>query len=133
MRFKRENISENVRSSEKFTGVTGGEATSNDLRGTIKKESGEIRELKLKLDMVSKQCKMYEEIIDKMDERIKKLVQDQHKKAIELDEQRQELSKIDQLKDKTNSLMRLYNELESKFNSDQLEWMKWKQNWLSEK
>ena len=39
----------------------------NDLRGTIKKESGEIRELKIKLDMVSKQCKMYEEMIDKMD------------------------------------------------------------------
>lgn len=38
----------------------------NDLRGTIKKETGEIRELKLKLDMVSKQCKMYEEIIEKM-------------------------------------------------------------------
>lgn len=52
----------------------------NDLRGTIKKESGEIKELKLKLDMVSKQCKMYEEMIDKMDERIKKLLQEQHKR-----------------------------------------------------
>lgn len=93
---------------------------ANDLRGTIKKESGEIRELKLKLDMVSKQCKMYEEMIDKMDERMKKLVNDQHKKTLEIDELRQELGKIDQLKDKINSVIRLYNELESKFNSDQL-------------
>ena len=74
----------------------------------------------MKLDMVSKQCKMYEEIIDKMDERIKKLTSDQHKKTIEIDELRQELSKIDQLKEKTNSVMRLYNDLETKFNSDQL-------------
>ena len=89
--------------------------------------------MKLKLDMVSKQCKMYEEMIDKMDERIKKLVNDQHKKTLEMDELREELSRIDQLKDKTNSIIRLFHELESKFNSDQLEWMKWKQNWLTEK
>ena len=63
---------------------------------------------------------MYEEIIDKMDERIKKITNDQHKKTIEIDELRQELSKIDQLKEKTNSIMRLYNDLETKFNSDQL-------------
>ena len=44
--------------------------------------------MKLKLDMVSKQCKMYEEMIDKMDERIKKLINDQHKKTIEIDELR---------------------------------------------
>lgn len=44
-----------------------------------------------------------------------------------------ELSKLEQLKEKTNSIMKLYNDLESKFNTDQLEWMKWKQNWLSEK
>ena len=74
----------------------------------------------MKLDMVSKQCKMYEEIIDKMDERIKKLTHDHHKKTVETDELRQELSKIDQLKEKTNSIMRLYNDLETKFNSDQL-------------
>jgi hypothetical protein len=30
-------------------------------------------------------------------------------------------------------VMRRYNEMESKFNSDQLEWMKWKQNWSAEK
>jgi len=29
--------------------------------------------------------------------------------------------------------MRKYNEMENKFNSDQLDWIKWKQNWLSEK
>jgi hypothetical protein len=39
--------------------------------------------------MVSKQCKMYEEMIDKMDERIKKLVNDQHKKTLEIDELRE--------------------------------------------
>ena len=44
-----------------------------------------------------------------------------------------ELSKLEQLKEKTNSIMKLYNDLESKFNTYQLEWMKWKQNWLSEK
>lgn len=61
---------------EKYLKICGTSPDSfNDLRGTIKKESGEIKELKLKLDMVSKQCKMYEEMIDKMDERIKKLLQ----------------------------------------------------------
>ena len=55
-----------------------------------------------------------------MDERIKKLTNDQHKKTIEIDELRQEISKIDQLKEKTNSIKRLYNDLETKFNSDQL-------------
>lgn len=70
-------------------------------------------------------------MIDKMDERIKKLVNDQHKKTVQIDQLRQELTKIDQLKDKANSIMKLYNELESKFNSDQLQWMKWKQNWLT--
>ena len=41
-------------------------------------------------------------MIDKMDERIKKLVSDQHKKTLEMDELRNELSKIEQLKEKTN-------------------------------
>lgn len=27
----------------------------------------------------------------------------------------------------------MYNDLESKFNAEQLEWMRWKQNWLAEK
>ena len=48
-------------------------------------------------------------MIDKMDERIKKLVNDQHKKTLEMDELRNDLSKVEQLKEKTNSLMRLYN------------------------
>jgi len=87
----------------------------------------------MKLDMVSKQCKMYEEIIDKMEEKIKKLNHDNHKKTSLVDELQAELNKMDQLKEKANSVMRLYNDLESKFNNDQLEWMKWKQGWLSEK
>ena len=76
--------------------------------------------MKIKLDMVSKQCKMYEEIIDKMDERIKKLTQDNQKKTAQADELQAELKKLDQLKEKTNSLMRMYSDLESKFNNDQL-------------
>jgi len=36
--------------------------------------------------MVSKQCKMYEEIIDKMDERIKKITHENHKKSAQIDE-----------------------------------------------
>jgi predicted transcriptional regulator len=80
-------LTENVRSTEKYNSVS--PDSYNDLRGTIKKETGEIRELKLKLDMISKQCKMYEEIIDKMDERIKKLLQDQHKKTLEIDDLRE--------------------------------------------
>jgi predicted ATP-dependent protease len=86
MKLKRENIAENVRSAEKYPNMS--PDAYNDLRGTIKKETGEIRELKLKLDMVSKQCKMYEEIIEKLEERIKKLLQDQHKKSMEIDELR---------------------------------------------
>jgi hypothetical protein len=76
---------------------------------------------------------MYEEIIDKMDERIKKLTHDSHRKGAQIDEMQGELGKVEQLKEKTNSLMRLYNDLESKFNNDQLDWMKWKQGWLAEK
>ena len=46
-----------------------------------------------------------------MDERIKKLTHDNHKKTAQLDDLQAELSKIDQLKDKTNSIMRHYNDL----------------------
>lgn len=42
--------------------------------------------MRIKLDMLSKQCKMYEEIIDKMDERIKKLTFDNNKKNAQIDE-----------------------------------------------
>ncbi len=122
---------ESVRSSEKYASMS--PSSFNDLRGTIKKEMGEMKEMRLKLDMLSKQCKMYEEIIDKMDERIKKLTHENNKRNAQIDELQAELGKVDQLKDKANSLMRLYNDLESKFNSDQLDWMKWKQNWLTEK
>lgn len=94
---------------------------------------GELKEMRIKLDMLSKQCKMYEEIIDKMDERIKKLTHDNNKKNAQIDELQGELARLDQLKEKTNSVMRLYSDLESKFNDHQLEWMKWKQNWLAER
>ena len=89
--------------------------------------------MRIKLEMLSKQCKMYEEIIDKMDERIKKLTFDNNKKNAQLDALQGELGRLDQLKEKTNSVMRLYSDLESKFNDHQLEWMKWKQNWLAER
>lgn len=45
----------------------------NDLRETIKKEAGEIKDLKTRLEMLSKQCKMYEDIIDKMEHKINRL------------------------------------------------------------
>ena len=53
----------------------------NDLRETIKKETGEIKELKVRLEVLSKQCKMYEEIIDKMEGKINKLTE--QNKALE--------------------------------------------------
>jgi predicted ATP-grasp superfamily ATP-dependent carboligase len=34
---------------------------------------GEIRELRMKVDKLSKQCKLDEEMIEKMEERIKRL------------------------------------------------------------
>lgn len=51
----------------------------------------------------------------------------------QVDELQAEIGKFQNLKEKVNGLMSLYSELESKFNSDQLEWMKWKQSWLGEK
>jgi prefoldin subunit 5 len=36
-------------------------------------EIGDIKELKIKLEILSKQCKMYEEIIDKMENTIRRL------------------------------------------------------------
>jgi hypothetical protein len=42
--------------------------------------------MRIKLDMLSKQVKMYEEMIDKMDERIKKLSHDNSKKNNQIDE-----------------------------------------------
>ena len=50
-------------------------------------------------------------MIDKLNERMQKLINDQRKKGQENDELRQELGKIDQLKEKINGLMRLYNDL----------------------
>ena len=57
--------------------------------------------MRIKLEMLSKQCKMYEEIIDKMDERIKKLAFDNKKKNALIDELQGELGRLDQLKEKT--------------------------------
>lgn len=72
---------------------------------------GEIKEMKLKLDMLSRQCKMYEEIIDKMEDRIKKITHDNQKKNAQIDELQSELTRLDQLKEKTNLVMRMYNDL----------------------
>lgn len=57
--------------------------------------------MRIRLEMLSKQCKMYEEIIDKMDERIKKLAFDNKKKNALIDELQGELGRLDQLKEKT--------------------------------
>jgi hypothetical protein len=66
-----------------------------------------------------------------MEYRIKSLTVENKKSRAEVEELQEELGRLDNLKEKCNSLMKLYNNLESKFNSDQLEWMKWKQGWLA--
>lgn len=72
-------------------------------------------------------------MIEKMEERIKRLSVEVARKNAEAEEARADLSRLEQLKDKTASVMRLYSDLESKFNGEQLDWMKWKQSWLAEK
>lgn len=52
----------------------------SDLRGTIKKEMGELRDLRAKVESLNTQCRMYEETIQKMDERIRKLGLENNKK-----------------------------------------------------
>ena len=44
-----------------------------------------IKEMKIKLETLSKQCKMYEELIDKMEERIKKLTYDLGRKNMKIE------------------------------------------------
>lgn len=105
----------------------------SDLRSTIKKEMGELRDLRARVETLTSQCRLYEETIQKMEERIRKLNTENNKKRAEIEELQGEVARLDHLRDKTNGVVRLYNDLESKFNAEQLEWMRWKQNWLSEK
>lgn len=74
MKLKREPLIENSRSAEKYDKLLSvSPEPFNDLRGTIKKQMGEMKEMRIKLEMLSKQCRMYEELIEKMEERIKKI------------------------------------------------------------
>lgn len=94
---------------------------------------GEIKEMGIKIQLLSQQCQIYQENNEKLEERIRFLTIENKKSRTQVQELYGELAKFDNLKEKCNTLMKLYNNLESKFNSDQLEWMKWKQAWLSEK
>lgn len=60
---------------------------------------------------------MYEEIIEKMEERIKKLNIENGKKKAEIEQLQSELGKLDHLKQKTNTVIRLYSDLQGKFNT----------------
>jgi cell division protein FtsB len=50
-------------------------------------------------------------MIDKMDERIKKLSHDNNKKNSQIDDLQSELSKMDYLKERINSIVRMYGDL----------------------
>lgn len=43
-----------------------------------------MKEVKIKLETLSKQCRMYEELIDKMEERIRRLTNDLGRKNIKI-------------------------------------------------
>ena len=66
-----------------------------------------------------------------MEERIRKLSLENHKKKTEIEELQNELSYLNHLKERANGVVRRYKELEGKFNAEQMEWLRWKQNWLN--
>jgi chaperonin cofactor prefoldin len=57
----------------------------SDLRGTIKKEMGELRDLRARVETLSSQCRLYEETVEKMEERIRKLSIENNKKRGEIE------------------------------------------------
>lgn len=69
VRLRREPAFENSRSMEKLSLSP----DFSDLRGTIKKEMGELRDLRARVEALTSQCNLYEETVEKMEERIRKL------------------------------------------------------------
>jgi predicted nuclease with TOPRIM domain len=88
----------------------------SDLRGTIKKERelGEVRELRSKVEILSSQCRTNEEIISRLEEKVRKLKLS--RKQEELEDLRPQIARLDTLREKTAAVGRLYNDLENKFN-----------------
>ena len=76
---------------------------------------------------------MYEEHINKLEERIRKLTHDLGKKNMKIEELNCELLRTASLKEEIETVARLYEETELKFSEHELDWQKWKQNWLAEK
>jgi cell division protein FtsL len=70
LKLRREPTFENSRSMDKLSLSP----DFSDLRGTIKKEMGELKDLRAKVEALSSQCRLYEETVEKMEERIRKLV-----------------------------------------------------------
>jgi cell division protein FtsB len=56
LKLRKEPVFENSRSMEKISLSP----DVSDLRGTIKKEMGELRDLKAKVDALTAQCRLYE-------------------------------------------------------------------------
>lgn len=90
----------------------------SDLRGTIKKERelGEVRELRSKVEILSSQCRTNEEIISRLEEKVRKLTLELSRKQEELEDLRPQIARLDTLREKTAAVGRLYNDLENKFN-----------------
>lgn len=106
----------------------------SNLRDTIKKEDGEIRELRVKQEILTKKNATLQSMLDNKEQEIHFLASKTAQMEAELNEYRlRNNEKLENLKERTLFIMKAYSELEVKTNKQDFEWLAFKEYWLEQK
>ena len=106
----------------------------SSLRDTLKREDTAVRQLKLKLDLSNKKVSSLNSMLETKDEEIAMLTDKVNSLEVDvLESRKKNLERYELLKEKVNFVLKAYGQLDKKFNSSQLEWLKFKDQWLDEK
>jgi chromosome segregation ATPase len=106
----------------------------SNLRDTIKKEDGEIRELRVKQEILTKKNSTLQTMLDNKEEEIHFLAAKMAQMDTELTEYRHKNNeKLENLKERTLFIMKSYSELEAKTNKQEFEWLAFKEHWIEQK
>ena len=121
----------------------------NEMRDTIKKEVGHNKELMTRIEILSRQCKAYEDDIEVMERKIKKLIQENNELTSKVDEykikegpiQMRKTTLDDMLEEMTssklnnrlNEVTEAYTNLERRMEENEEDWELYKEQWQMEK
>ena len=119
------------------------------MRDTIKKEVGHNKELMTRIEILSRQCKAYEDDIEVMERKIKKLIQENNELTSKVDEykikegpiQMRKTTLDDMLEEMTssklnnrlNEVTEAYTNLERRMEENEEDWELYKEQWQMEK